>query len=148
MTPDQLKASGYVEIRSGVWEKPKFLPSIKGEPEQIKLPEKKPTRLRQNSKPLMNKLETDFFNYLVGVKHFTHTQIHAQAVTFKIANGLRYTPDFFILGIDTAYEVKGKWVDGDSFPKLKMAASVFPEISWFLVWKDGNKAWQEQIILP
>jgi hypothetical protein len=102
-------------------------------------------RIRQNTKPLMNKLETEFLNVLLA--DFIHLEIHAQAITFKLANGLRYTPDFFNFHRRTAWEVKGKWVDGDSFPKLKMAASVFPEISWRLVWKDENKKWQQQIIL-
>lgn len=47
----------------------------------------------------------------------------------------------------SAWEVKGKWVDGDSFPKLKMAAFVFPAIAWRLVWKQDG-LWQEQLVQP
>jgi hypothetical protein len=103
-------------------------------------------RIRQNTKPLMNKLETEYFEHL-QVCRSEYTILHIQAVTFKLANGVRYTPDFFIVNPPMAFEVKGKWVDGDSFPKLKMAASVYPEISWRLAWKKDG-VWQEQIVLP
>lgn len=47
----------------------------------------------------------------------------------------------------TAWEVKGTWVDGDSFPKLKMFASQFPDIRVLLVWKDSEGQWQTQQVL-
>ena len=97
----------------------------------------------------MNGLESKFLDHLLVTTAFTRQEIRIQAVTFRLANSLRYTPDFFIIGCLGAicYEVKGKWVDGDSFPKLKTAASVFPEISWRLVWKSDG-IWKEQIVLP
>lgn len=105
------------------------------------------TRLRQSSKPLLNKLESEFLTWLnPSVRGI---MVRAQAKTYRLANGLRYTPDFtaVVEGRETAWEVKGKWVDGDSFPKLKTAASVFPEVRWLLVWK-GCGSWMEQEILP
>ena len=105
-----------------------------------------PIRLRQSSKPLMNKLETEFFNRLRALHPCWI--IHTQAVTYRIANGLRFTPD--IMTFDghqtTAWEVKGKWFTDDANAKLKMAASVFHEISWRLVWKQDG-LWQEQVIV-
>lgn len=107
-----------------------------------------PIRLRQSSKPLMNKLETEFLEKLkFDYRAFGGMKFIPQSITFKLANGLRYTPDFFSITEKISWEVKGAWVDGDSFPKLKMAASVYPEISWRLVWKKESK-WCEQIILP
>ena len=105
-----------------------------------------PERIRQSKKPLMNKLETEFFNHLSSL--YPNWAIHAQAMTFRLANGLRYTPDFVCISClpMVAYEVKGKWVDGDSFPKLKMAASVYPEIEWILAWK-VNGQWKDQKVL-
>jgi hypothetical protein len=101
--------------------------------------------MRQSSKPLMNKLEMQFERYITAL--YPNYDIHAQAITFRLANGLRYTPDFVSFYPSIAWEVKGKWVDGDSFPKLKMAAALYPEVVWNLVWlKDG--IWQEQKILP
>jgi hypothetical protein len=119
----------------------------------IPITQSKPSkRLRQNPKPLMNKLETEWFNRL-KIEH-PHCRIHAQDKTFRLANGLRYTPDFTAIDADDndnlsemAWEVKGKWVDGDSFPKLKMAATVWPEVQWTLVWKE-NGVWKQQRILP
>lgn len=113
-----------------------------------------PKRLRQSSKPLMNKLEQKWFDQLMldGPKDRI---VRAQAMKFRLANGLWYYPDFFafdwpILGEASgpvAWETKGKWVDGDSFPKLKMFAATYPEIRVILVWKDENKQWQQQRIL-
>lgn len=108
-----------------------------------------PKRLRQSSKPLMNKLEYQFERMMTDA--YPELPLRAQAITFRLANGLRYTPDFvsFSYGIGVkAWEVKGKWVDGDSFPKLKMAAALFPEIVWTLAWKGTDGIWQQQIILP
>lgn len=108
-------------------------------------------RLRQSEKPLMNKLETQYFDVLKRLH--PGKKIHAQDKTYRLANGLRYTPDFTALLIDEngnarehAWECKGKWVDGDSFPKLKMFAAVWPEIVLTLAWKEGN-CWREQRIL-
>ena len=102
-------------------------------------------RIRQDSKPLMNKLETEYANRLLVL----HPGInwHPQSVTLRLANGLRYTPDFFSFALCKVVEVKGKWVDGDSFPKLKMAASVYSELSFVLAWKQDG-VWKEQNILP
>jgi hypothetical protein len=120
-------------------------------PTDIKPQEPSAKRLRQDSKPLMNKLETEYLGYLKTLHPLA--RIRSQAKTYRLANGLRYTPDFTALIFDgeqiieTAWETKGKWVDGDSFPKLKMAAAVWPEIKFILAWKQDGK-WQEQIILP
>jgi hypothetical protein len=103
-------------------------------------------RIRQNTKPLMNGLETKFYyEFLLG--RYPPEKIQIQAITVRLANGLRYTPDFFTLSDLIAWEVKGKWVDGDSFPKLKMAATMFPEVRWWLAWKTEN-GWRRQDVLP
>lgn len=111
----------------------------------------KTKRIRQSAKPLMNRLEQEYYERLK--QNISLDLIHCQAITLKLANGLRYTPDFFVFQderIDSrtnAYEVKGKWVDGDSFPKLKMAAAVYKEVKFYLVWKQDG-VWTEQIVLP
>lgn len=109
-------------------------------------PLKTSKRLKQSQRPLMNRLETEFYGVL---KSRSYVNIRPQAKTYRIANGLRYTPDFtaIVQGCEVAWEVKGKWVDGDSFPKLKMAAAAWPEINWWLAWKDSGQ-WKEQRILP
>lgn len=80
---------------------------------------------------------------------------HPQGKTYRLANGLRYSPDFTALIPDencnireTAFEVKGKWIDGDSIPKLKMMATTWPEVRLILVWRDKSGQWKQQEILP
>lgn len=105
-----------------------------------------PRRIRQSSKPLMNKLERAFFDF------WTHTldkKLYPQAMRFKLANGLWYKPDFicFLGEMVCAYEIKGPHAFRGGFENLKMAASAFPEIHWELVWKEHG-AWQYQHVLP
>lgn len=103
------------------------------------------TRLRQSSKPLMNKTEGRFAAHLAALD--PHEKWHAQAVTLLLASGVRYTPDFLSFKLRLAYEVKGKWASDDSIVKLKVAARVYPELQFVLVWEQDGR-WQEQIILP
>lgn len=114
-----------------------------------------PNRIRQDSKPLMNKLEQEWFNIL-SVQFPNYPRPRAQAVTFKLANGVRYTPDVFATswpGFNggpswpAAWEVKGKHAWDDSLVKLKVAAHEWPDVQWMLCWKvDGE--WKQQEILP
>ena len=88
-------------------------------------------RIRQNSKGI-NKLEASFLLYLQNNR--PGARIRYNAVSFELANNLRYKPDF-ILGFHTAFECKGPWASRDAIPRLKMAARLYPEIKWFLVTK-------------
>lgn len=103
-------------------------------------------RLRQSSKPVMNKLETEFREVLR--REYPNSLIHEQAITFKLANGLRYTPDVVVFlpfcGLVDAYEVKGFMRD-DAAVKIKVAATAYPHIKWVLAWKE-NGSWQRQVI--
>lgn len=107
----------------------------------------KPKRIRQNSKPLLNKLESEFAALLTARGWL----FHSQSVTLKLANGVRYTPDFFsfrsFVGNPFAWEVKGRHAWEDSLLKLKFAAKEYPGIKFFLVWKENGK-WCEQEVLP
>lgn len=101
-------------------------------------------RVKQSSaKP--NKLEADLGAWLrLGNPKYN-------AVTFRIANGLRYTPDWVLFKPGTkqlqAYEVKGPFAYAGSLEKLKMAASAFPEVNFILAWRDKSLTWQFQNIL-
>ena len=153
MTKDELIAKGFVEQPGGNWVKLSTVPDFHhieiSKQDAEFLPASafpmRSNRIRQNPKPLMNKLETEFLE--TQLKTMYSTPISIQAITFRLANGLRYTPDFVSLSDLKAWEVKGAWVDGDSFPKLKMAAAVYPEIVWLLVWKK-NGVWRGQRVLP
>lgn len=105
-------------------------------------------RIRQNPKPLLNKLESEWFNHLKSVP--AYHRIRCQAVRFRIANGIYYTPDFTCLnecGLGFAFEVKGRYAFDGSLDKLKLAANEYPEVQWNLVWKE-NGAWKSQTVLP
>jgi hypothetical protein len=120
----------------------------------------KPKRMRQRTKPLLNKLESAFLNLLFHRCQFT--KIHCQAIRFQLANGMAYTPDLFAFDWPDhdessgnpvtwphAWEIKGPHAWDDSIAKLKMAAKLYPEITWILAWKDKvTGQWQEQRVLP
>jgi hypothetical protein len=108
-------------------------------------------RIRQSSKPKMNKLETEWLQVLQSA--YDGCPILCQAVKLELATGLWYTPDFFVSASvsypekSIAWEVKGPHAFGGALEKLKMAARVHPWCKFYLVWKlDG--AWKEQEVLP
>ena len=51
-------------------------------------------RLRQSSKPLMNKLEEAFYGHLL--RTIPREMIFPQAIRLEISNGHWYKPDFFV----------------------------------------------------
>jgi hypothetical protein len=115
------------------------------DPPSCSKPKKK--RIRQDSKPLMNKLEEEYFDRFGHLGTWT-----IQSMRFKLANGLWYKPDFLVLDdlsfkIITGIEVKGPHSFRGGFENLKMAAHKYPWINWVLVWKE-NGEWQEQTVLP
>lgn len=101
-------------------------------------------RLRQSSKG-MNKTEQAFFDHCL--KSSPRPPI-SQAITLKLANGVRYTPDVIVPGTVpiNAYEVKGFMRD-DAAVKIKFAAKEFPWIRFWLVTRRGG-SWAYQKILP
>lgn len=107
-------------------------------------------RLRQSSKG-PNKTEAAFAAYLQAqVPANAERPIFEQAVTLKLANGLRYTPDVFCpLPVPVFYEVKG-FARDDAVAKLKVAASVHRWATFYLVTRRGRTCggWDIQKILP
>lgn len=118
-------------------------------------------RIRQDTKPLMNKLEQEWFNHLAADSKIT--MLRPQALRFKLANGAWYKPD--ITGwvsvvpvvpavpgpaVLTAWECKGpsqmKNVDRGMLA-LKCAAAQWPEIKFILVWKQDG-VFRTQEVLP
>lgn len=110
-------------------------------------------RLRQNPKPVLNKLETEYFN-LIKDKFPNFPPVRPQAKTFRLCNGVRYTPDLSCSywpveagpSTETCWEIKGPKSWDDAIVKIKMAAHEFPEICWRFVWKESGE-WREQIVL-
>ena len=119
-------------------------------------------RIRQGAKPLLNKLETEFYESL---KHYhPGATIWKQALRWKLGNGIWYKPDFVAFTAFypegypktmppvkqiklTAWEVKGPHAFRGGFENLKVAASLYPEVRWVLVWKEDG-AWKQQEVLP
>ena len=106
---------------------------------------KPPTLIRQNTKG-PNKLEAAFAAVLRAEN--PGVQIREQAVTLQIGNGVRYTPDMMIIepGRLEAFETKAGLFRDDAKVKLKIAASVWPQITFTLVWRKAG-AWHRQRIL-
>lgn len=115
--------------------------------------ESNPRRIKQRTKPLMNKLEAEWFG-IINSQFPNYPRPRAQAKRYMIANGVGYTPDFTASdwpcqtgSTETAWEVKGPHAFDGALDKLKMAAAAWPEVRWILVWKENGK-WCEQEVLP
>jgi hypothetical protein len=108
--------------------------------------EGKARRLRQDSKPLMNALETRLLAFLEG--NHAGATIRPQAKRYRLANGLWYKPDFTAIvgGLEYAWEAKGPKAFRGGFENLKVAAKEYPEVAWFLMWEDAG-VWKQQRIL-
>ena len=95
----------------------------------------------------LNKLEKAFLAYM---RHLGHT-LHIQAITLKLADDVRYTPDFSysspINGKMVMIEVKG-WMRDDARVKLRVAARVFPEFDFVLITKSKSGGWDVEGVKP
>ena len=80
-----------------------------------------------------------------------------EAITLKLANDCRYTPDFFAIerdGCHAFWEVKREWknrpgrprIEDDALVKLKVAAKEYPEFDFWLVWLGVDGNWREERI--
>ena len=107
-------------------------------------------KIRQGDKP-PNKLEAAWFEYLKLAQ--PNGNVRAQSIRFRLANGAWYKPDFGAWQIDGrlhCWETKGgKRMKGHAKGMLtiKVAAALWPEVRFFLVWKDESR-WQTQEVLP
>jgi len=93
----------------------------------------------------MNKLERDFAGRLQS-SHLIR-QWAREPMTFRLAGRTRYTPDFGVWPHPasdwrfTLCEVKGFMRD-DASVKIKVAADLFPQFRWLLVYRDGRHSWE------
>lgn len=107
-------------------------------------------RIRQDSKPLLNGLETEFLGYLRN--DCPVSDIYPQSLRFKLGNGVWYKPDF-VQRLDgqefTAFEVKGPHAFRGGMENLKVAAHKYPWMRWKLAWKAAETGqWIIQDVLP
>jgi hypothetical protein len=155
MNAEQLKAAGWDEVKPGEWQKrgPSGFMAIKDmyHPKANAVLAKPKKRIRQSSKPLLNKLESEFLLQLKAWYPFT---FHCQAIKFKIGNGVTFCPDIVCFnwnshGSLAVWEVKGPHAWDDSIVKLKVFASTYPDIAVHLAWKDKKLgAFRVQDIKP
>lgn len=130
---NQITARGHVRIKGDL-----VAPSAPG----VKAPAAKQI-IRQSSKR-PNKTETRFeLDYLKPMRHTGEIgHYRFEAHTLKLANGLRYTPDWSAVnaaGKLVFWEVKGARIEEDAIVKFKTAPSSFPEHEFYLCqWKDGE----------
>ncbi len=107
-------------------------------------------RLRQSAKG-PNKTEAAFAAYLRAANCSQGDRpMFEQAVTLKLGNGVRYTPDIFCpLPEPVFYEVKGFMRD-DAAVKIKVAAGLHTWARFYLATRKGKTAtgWDIQHILP
>ena len=113
--------------------------------------EKPAKRIRQSSKE-PTKLELRFRAEILNPEFVAGMidGIKEQSITFRIGNGVRYTPDFIAWSAENrmlCYEVKGPHAFDGALEKLKVAASVYPKIQWWLYWC-VNGQWKKQLVLP
>lgn len=96
----------------------------------------------------LNKTEAAF---LVKLRADKWAWVGVQAITLKLGDDCRYTPDFFTIseGHIVAWEVKGFWRD-DARVKIKTAARAFPFIQFIAVTAKDRKftGWNEEEIAP
>lgn len=97
----------------------------------------------------MNTTEQRYSKHLEGLKTDGNVLWYAfESMTFKLANGTRYTPDFMVMldnGIIEAHEVKGAKAifRDDSKVKVKVFAEKFPfPMVVFYPQKDGT--WERE----
>lgn len=104
-------------------------------------------RLRQDRTGL-NKTEAAFLAHLHTLYSGKGVHITAQGMTLKLANGVRYTPDFIValspvvqeIAQVLAFETKG-WMREDAAIKAKMAAQQWPWIALYIATKRKGGGW-------
>lgn len=126
-------------------------------PPTFRVPDVRPKRrLRQDTKG-PNKLELEFEEFLRG--EWKDAVVLAQAVTLKLGNGVRYTPDFVVVIQNAkrvpamqvlAFETKG-FMREDAAVKIKVAAHQYPWMKFNLVTKRRKKdggGWSIEEVFP
>lgn len=98
----------------------------------------------------MNGTEQAYHEHLAQRQHAGEIAwFKFEAMTFKLADDTRYTPDFMVMLSDgqlQAHEVKGYWTD-DARVKIKVAAALFP-VEFIAIKKKAKKdggGWEKEM---
>lgn len=143
MNLEHLKAKGWVETVPGTWQKGLAVKYAAQTPPTVH------KRIRQSSKPLLNKLEQEWLDMMNAQWKGSYAFI-PQAVRFRLGNGIWYKPDFICWNyccMIVAWEVKGPHAFRGGFENLKVAATQHNQVHFRLTWKESGQ-WQEQIVRP
>jgi hypothetical protein len=93
----------------------------------------------------MNKTEARYADHLeLMLKSGEILWYKFEAMTFKLADMCRYTPDFAVLFVDGTFElheVKGGYIRDDAKVKIKVAAETFPFNFKFCIQARVNDPW-------
>lgn len=84
----------------------------------------------------MNRTEAEYQAMLRA--QYPEAEIKYEAYTLKLANGVRYTPDFAVCHRDRTvdfHEVKGRFIFSRALVKPRVAATTFPHHRFFLAQK-------------
>ena len=92
-------------------------------------------KAKPKQKGVMNKTEEWYYTSVLKPRILTGEveTIEYEAITFKLGDGSRYTPDFYVKRTDghcELHETKGYWREDDRV-KIKVAASKYSEFFWF-----------------
>lgn len=146
-TPEQLAAKPGLLARN---------PQLAGEPvhvpasneEKLTLPYIQGAIIRRPSKDErgLNRTESAYLAHLRA--RTGHDWVGIQCFTLKLADDVRYTPDFWTVerGALIAHEVKGFFRD-DARVKLRVAARMYPFITFMLVRRD-KREWKIEEVAP
>jgi hypothetical protein len=147
-TPEQVEAHNKRIAEGGKRRTRPFVPTeyVKAMPPAVKAISATADIKASTDEQKLNKTERLYLQYLksVGVQW-----IGVQAVTLKLGDDCRYTPDFVVIdasSLITAHEVKGFWRD-DARVKIKVAARSFPWMA-FVAAQKSKTGWNIERINP
>jgi hypothetical protein len=130
VSPDRIGGSGYVS------------PSQEGKTVEAA------NQFISTDEAKLNKTERARLSYLSRLPNVQ--RLHTQALTLKLAHDCRLTPDFFYLDTDqkrfVAEDVKG-FQREDALIKMKVAARMFPEFAFQIVFK-AKDGWTVKEVKP
>ena len=109
-------------------------------------------RLRQLQDDGLNKLERRFLAHLKTL--YDPSSIKPHGITLRLANGVRYTPDFLVepmgpmTSVPMLFEVKGRMAWDDAIVKIKVAASQTRWMWFYLCSEQPDHTWFNQRMVP
>lgn len=125
-----------------------------GQPMNAVIEKARKSRQVQPAAASMNKTEARYAGFLDVRKTVGDIEYwRFEAVTLKLADGVRFRPDFQVVakGVPIAFhEVKVKWktsksnaphMEDDARVKLMIAAREFPEFNFYVVWPGDRGEW-------